>query len=124
MTLGILHRNDVTARGRGSGDAWDVSVKERLGESPDTKRLDPMSQEGKPDIPEGRIGLQHEAGGRRGKSSRYSRDGSERHVTALKWKNIIQEILLKVALYNKWLDESISRSRCIVDDVVDMVLPS
>ena len=41
------------------------------------------------------------------------------NVTALKWKNIEQEILLKVALYNTWRDESISGSRCIVDDVTD-----
>ena len=45
MTLGILHRNDVTMRGKGSGDTWSVSARERLGESPDAKRLDPMSRE-------------------------------------------------------------------------------
>ena len=73
---GILHRNDVTARGKGSGDAWDVSARDQLGESPDTKRLDPMSQEGKPGMLEGKIGLQHEVDGRSGKSSRYSRDCS------------------------------------------------
>ena len=27
---------------------------------------------------------------------------------ALKWNNIIQEIQLKVALYNRWTDESIA----------------
>ena len=31
------------------------------------------------------------------------------HVTALKWENILQEIRLKVALYNRWRDESIAR---------------
>ena len=47
MTSGILHRNDVTARCKGSGDAWGVSVRDQLGGSPDAKRLDPMSQEEK-----------------------------------------------------------------------------
>lgn len=31
------------------------------------------------------------------------------HVMPLKWEGIIQEIRLKVALYNKWRDESIAR---------------
>ena len=31
------------------------------------------------------------------------------HVMSLKWKNIIQEIRLKAALYNKWRDKSIAR---------------
>ena len=31
------------------------------------------------------------------------------HVMALKWENIMQEIRLKVALYNRWRDESIAR---------------
>ena len=31
------------------------------------------------------------------------------HVMSLKWENIIQEIRLKVALYNRWRDESIAR---------------
>ena len=28
---------------------------------------------------------------------------------ALKWENIVQEVRLKVALYNRWRDESIAR---------------
>lgn len=31
------------------------------------------------------------------------------HVMSLKWENIIREIRLKVALYNRWRDESIAR---------------
>ena len=31
------------------------------------------------------------------------------HVTVLKWENILQEIRLKVALYNRWRDESMAR---------------
>ncbi|MYB30704.1 MAG: transposase [Cenarchaeum sp. SB0663_bin_5] len=30
------------------------------------------------------------------------------HAMALKQENIVQEIYLKVALYNKWRDESLS----------------
>jgi hypothetical protein len=30
------------------------------------------------------------------------------HLMALKWDSIIQEIRLKVTLYNKWRDESIA----------------
>ena len=125
MTSGILHRNDVTARGKGSGDAWGVSVRERLRESPDAKRLDPMSQEE-------RKKNQTYWKARLGYNMRWVVEGVfslfkrlfGEHVTALKWENINQEILLKVALYNKWRDESISGSRCIVDDVICIVLPS
>jgi len=31
------------------------------------------------------------------------------HVMSLRWANIIQEIRLKVALYNRWRNESIAR---------------
>ncbi len=31
------------------------------------------------------------------------------HLMALKWDNIVQEVRLKAALYNKWRDESIAR---------------
>ena len=31
------------------------------------------------------------------------------HLMALKWDNIVQEVRLKVALYNKWRDESMAR---------------
>ncbi len=30
------------------------------------------------------------------------------HLMALKWDNILQEVRLKVALYNRWRDESIA----------------
>ena len=33
----------------------------------------------------------------------------DEHVMFLKWESIIQEMQLKVALYNKWRDESIAR---------------
>ena len=44
---GILHRINVTARGKGSGDAWGVSVRDQLGGSPGATRLDLLSREEK-----------------------------------------------------------------------------
>ena len=43
----ILHRINVTARGKGSGDAWGVSVRDQLGGSPEATRLDLLSREEK-----------------------------------------------------------------------------
>ncbi|MBI1658899.1 MAG: hypothetical protein IS632_09060, partial [Thaumarchaeota archaeon] len=37
---GILHRINATARGKGSGDAWGVSVRDQLGGGPEATRLD------------------------------------------------------------------------------------
>ena len=44
---GILHRINVTARGKGSGDAWGVSVRDQLGGGPEATRLDLLSREEK-----------------------------------------------------------------------------
>ena len=44
---GILHRINVTARNKGSGDAWGVSVRDQLGGSPEATRLDLLSREEK-----------------------------------------------------------------------------
>ena len=110
MTSGILHKTNVTARGKGSGDAWGVSVRDQLGGSPDAKRLDLMSQEEKKENQtywKARLGY-NMRWVVEGVFSLFKRLFGE-HVTALKWENIIQEILLKVALYNKWRDESIAR---------------
>ena len=45
MVLCILHRINVTARGKGSGDAWGVSVRDQLGGGPKTARLDLLRRE-------------------------------------------------------------------------------
>ena len=47
ITPGIMHTVNVTGRGKGSGDAWGLSVRDQLGASPNAKRLDLMSREEK-----------------------------------------------------------------------------
>ena len=48
------------------------------------------------------------------------------HVMSLRWANIIQEIRLKVALYNRWRNESIAREleeECATHDMRVMPPP-
>ena len=47
MVSGILHRINVTARGKGSGDAWSISARGKLGGISDATRVDLLSREGK-----------------------------------------------------------------------------
>ena len=93
-----------TARGRGTGDAWGDAVREQLGGSPETRI--------------GRMGREE-----REENSRYwrSRVGYNRrwlieiiisafkrmfgdHMHSRKWEHMVQEIRLRVAQYNKWLE--------------------
>ena len=107
---GILHKINVTARGKGSGDAWGVSVRDQLGGSPEATRLDLISREEKRENQaywKAKIGY-NMRWVVEGVFSIFKRIFGE-HVMALKWSNIIQEIRLKVALYNRWRDESIAR---------------
>ncbi len=110
VTPGIAHTVNVTARGKGSGDAWGISVRDQMGGSPDATRLDLMDREEKRENQvywKVRIGYGHrwlvEA-----VFSVFKRLFGE-HLMALKWDNIVQEIRLKVIQYNKWRDESIAR---------------
>ncbi len=50
-----MHKINVIARGKGSGDAWGASVMDQLDGSPDATRLDLMDKEEKrePGILEG-----------------------------------------------------------------------
>ena len=108
---GILHRINVTARNKGSGDAWGVSVRDQLGGGPRGHAAgpaEPGGEEGEPNLLEGQDRIQHEMGGRGSAFSIFKRIFGE-HVLSLQWESIIQEIRLKVALYNKWRDESIAR---------------
>ena len=107
---GILHRINVTARGKGSGDAWGVSVRDQLGGGPEATRLDLLSREEKRENQtywKAKIGYNMRWVAE-GAFSIFKRIFGE-HVMSLKWENIIQEIWLKVALYNRWRDESIAR---------------
>lgn len=110
MAPGILHKINVTARGKGSGDAWGESVRDQLGGGPDAARLDLMDGEEKRENQtywKTRIGY-----GQRWLAesvfSAFKRMFGE-HLMALKWENIVQEVRLKAALYNRWRDESIAR---------------
>ena len=110
ITPGIMHTVNVTGRGKGSGDAWGLSVRDQLGASPNAKRLDLMSQEEKRENQaywKARLGY-NMRWVVEGVFSMFKRMFGE-HVTALKWENIVQEIRLKVALYNRWRDESMAR---------------
>ncbi len=42
-----MHTINVTARGKGSGDAWGVSVMNQMGGSPEATHLNLMSREEK-----------------------------------------------------------------------------
>ena len=100
----------MAARGHGSGDAWGVSVRDQLGGIPEATRLDLLSREG-------RRWNQTYWKAKIGYNMRWVAEGSfsifkrvfGEHVMPPKWENIIQEIQLKVALYNRWKDESIAR---------------
>ena len=110
VVLGTLHRINVTARGKGSGDAWGVSVRDQMGGGPETARLDLLNRE---ERRENRVYWKAKIGynTRRVAEEAFSifkRIFGE-HVMSLKWESIIQKIRLKVALYNKWRDESIAR---------------
>ena len=107
---GILHRINVTARGKGSGAAWGISVSDQLGGGPKATRLDLLSREEKRENQtywKAKIGYKIRWVAE-GTFSIFKRVFGER-VMSLKWDSIIQEIRLKVALYNKWRDESIAR---------------
>ena len=107
---GILHRTNVTARGKGSGDAWGVSVRDQLGGGPESTRLDLLSLEERRENQtywKAKIGYNMRWVAE-GTFSIFKRIFGE-HVMSLKWESIIQEIRLKVALYNRWRDESIAR---------------
>ncbi len=109
VTPGIMHKINATARSKGSGDAWGASVRDQMGGSPDATRLDLMDREEKRENQaywKARIGYGHrwivES-----VFSAFKRLFGE-HLMALNWDNIIQEVRLKVALYNRWRDESIA----------------
>ena len=93
-----------TARGKGTGDAWGKAVREQLGGSPETRIGSISSKE-------------------REENSMYwkSRIGYNRRwlieiiisafkrmfgdcMHSRKWEHMVQEIRLRVAQYNRWLE--------------------
>lgn len=90
------------ARGKGTGDAWGLAVREQLGGSPET-RIDGMGEEEKEENKrywKSRVGY-----GRRWLIeiiiSAFKRMFGD-HVQSRRWEHMVQEIRLRVALYNRW----------------------
>ena len=110
VTPGIAHAINVAARGKGSGDARGMSVRDQMGGSPGATRPGLMGREEKRENQaywKARTGYGHrwlaEA-----VFSAFKRLFGE-HPMAPEWENIVQEVRLKAVQYNKWRDESMAR---------------
>ena len=93
-----------SGRGRGTGDAWGMAVREQLGGSADS-RVWKMSNDEKKRLWEE---WKKKAGyGKRWlveiAFSAFKRMFGE-HLYSLKWKNMVQEVRIKVAAYNRLVD--------------------
>ena len=105
-TLGIKTliplRTDSTTKGKGTGDAWGDSVRRQLGASPET-RVDRLTVQEK---------IENKTYWKRtvGYGKRWTIEiiisafkrmfGEDLHART--WKNMVQEIKLRIAQYNKW----------------------
>ena len=92
------------ARGKGTGDAWGIAVRKQLGGSADShvwKMLDDekrrFREEWKKKVEYGKRWLVEIV------FSAFKRMFGE-HLYSLKWKNMVQEVRIKVATYNKLVD--------------------
>ena len=92
------------ARGKGTGDAWGIAVREQLGGSADShvwKMSDDekrrFREEWKKKVEYGKRWLVETM------FSAFKRMFGE-HLYSLKWKNMVQEVRIKVATYNKLID--------------------
>ena len=100
----------MTARGRGSGDAWGMSARDQMGGSPTATRLDLMGRGEKRENQaywKARTGY----GCRRVVEGAFSmlRRMFGEHLMAPRWENIVQGARPKVIQYNRWRDESMPR---------------
>ena len=100
----IKLRVNSTARGKGTGDAWGIAVRKQLGGyagshvwkmSDDGKRR--FREEWKKRVEYGKRWLVEIA------PSAFKRVFGER-LYSLKWKNMVQEVRIKVATYNRPVD--------------------
>jgi len=95
-------RTDCTARGKGTGDAWGIAVREQLGgdQSARVDKLDVQEREENKRYWKSTVGY-----GRRWIIeiiiSAFKRMFGD-HLHARKWENMVQEIKLRVAQYNRW----------------------
>ena len=93
-----------SGREKGTGDAWGMAVREQLGGSADS-RVWKMSNDEKKRL---REEWKKKAGyGKRRLAeivfSAFKRMFGE-HLYSLKWKNMVQEVRIKVAAYNRLVD--------------------
>ena len=100
----IRLRVNSMARGKGTGDAWGIAVREQLGGSADShvwKMSDDekrrFREEWKKKVEYGKRWLVEIV------FSAFKRMFGE-HLYSLKWKNMVQEVRIKVATYNKLVD--------------------
>ena len=100
----IKLRVNSMARGKGTGDAWGIAVRKQLGGSADS-HVWKMSDDEKR-----RFGEEWKKKVEYGKRwlveivfSAFKRMFGE-HLYSLKWKNMVQEVRIKVATYNKLVD--------------------
>ena len=101
----IKLRVNSMARGKGTGDAWGIAVRKQLGGSApqprveDVRRLEKrrFQEEWKKKVEYGKRWLVEIV------FSAFKRMFGE-HLYSLKWKNMVQEVRIKVATYNRLVD--------------------
>ena len=111
-----------SGRGKGTGDAWGMAVREQLDGSADS-RVWKMSNDEKKRL---REEWKKKAGyGKRWLVeivfSAFKRMFGE-HLYSLKWKNMVQEVRIKVAAYNMLVD--MGQERCNVKHARPVHVPS
>ena len=104
MDLCIKLRVNSMARGKGTGDAWGIAVREQLGGSADSHAWKMSDDEKR------RFREEWKKKAEYGKRwlveivfSAFKRMFGG-HLYSLKWKNMVQEVRIKVATYNRLVD--------------------
>ena len=100
----IKLRVNSMARGKGTGDAWGIAVREQLGGSADSHAWKMPDDEKRRFQEEWKKKVEY--GKRRLVEivfSAFKRMFGE-HLYSLKWKNMVQEVRIKVATYNRLVD--------------------
>lgn len=98
-------RTDLTAGGKGTGDAWGMAVRHQLGGSPGAKigRLATGEREENKAYWRGTVGYGRRWGIERLISALKRIFGE--HLMSVTWDNMVREVMMRVTVYNEWLDE-------------------